>query len=175
MLQDDLTSFYYPLPLCLRVGSLTQSLSTLDFISLAGACQGAALLRSPRLFAPSVEGGRTALAAAGTTENTCTVDRRKLGCTCARSAERQRIIGAEANRIAPPNGGERSNAATQGTLNPQAPHFFELETADVSLSLGVPKGPFSFTKENGPFISCSTRGAAFLFPLCGKPYIISLI
>ena len=54
----------------------------------------AALLRSPRLFAPSVEGGRTALTAAGTTENTCTVDRRKLGCTCARSAERQRAVEA---------------------------------------------------------------------------------
>ena len=52
----------------------------------------AALLRSPRLFALSVEGGRTALAAAGTTENACTVDRRKLGCTCARSAERQRAV-----------------------------------------------------------------------------------
>ena len=62
----------------------------------------AALLRSPRLLAPSVECGRTALAAARTTENACTVDRRKLGCTCTRLAERQRMQEAEANRIAEP-------------------------------------------------------------------------
>jgi hypothetical protein len=48
----DLTSFYYPLPLCLRVGSLQQSPSTLDFISLAGAYRGgiaslAALIGTP--------------------------------------------------------------------------------------------------------------------------------
>ena len=29
--------------------------------------------------------------------------------------------------------------------------MFKLETANPSLSLGVPKGPFSFAKENGPF------------------------
>ena len=45
-----LTDAAHPLrvPLCLRFVRLQQSLSTLDFISLAGACQGAALLRSPR-------------------------------------------------------------------------------------------------------------------------------
>ena len=32
------------------------------------------------------------------------------------------------------NGGERSNAATQGTSAPQAPHFFELETANAIFS-----------------------------------------
>ena len=52
----------------------------------------AALLRSPRLFAPSVEGGEISLTAAGTTENACTADKRKLGCTGARYAERQRVI-----------------------------------------------------------------------------------
>ena len=31
--------------------------------------------------------------------------------------------------------------------------MFKLETANPSLSLGVPKGPFSFAKENGPFDS----------------------
>jgi aryl-alcohol dehydrogenase-like predicted oxidoreductase len=40
LLQDDLTSFYYPLPLCLRIGSLTQFPPTLDFIDLAGAYRG---------------------------------------------------------------------------------------------------------------------------------------
>ena len=37
---NDLVYFYYPLPLFLRVGSLPQSLSTLDSIDLAGAYQG---------------------------------------------------------------------------------------------------------------------------------------
>ena len=52
----------------------------------------AALLRSPHLFAPSVEGGKTALTAVCTTENACTVDRRKLVCTDGRYAERQRAV-----------------------------------------------------------------------------------
>ena len=38
------------LPLCLRFGSLMQFPPTLDFISPASACQGAALLRSPRFW-----------------------------------------------------------------------------------------------------------------------------
>ncbi len=40
MYLNDLTFFYYPLPLFLRVGSLPQSPSTLDSIDLAGAYQG---------------------------------------------------------------------------------------------------------------------------------------
>ena len=51
--------------------------------------------------------------------------------------------------------------------NPQAEQFFEIETANVggrgalpSRSLGVPKGIFSFAKENIPFDSCSAKGAA---------------
>ena len=40
-----------------------------------------------------VEGGRTALTAVCTTENACTVDRRKLVCTDGRYAERQQVIG----------------------------------------------------------------------------------
>ena len=38
--------------------------------------------------------------------------------------------------------------------------MFKLETANPSLSLGVPKGPFSFAKENGPFDShpCAAQG-----------------
>ena len=73
--------------------------------------------------------------------------RRKLGCTSTRWAERQRIIGAEANRLATPN------AATPraGSRIPEAQRSFKLWTANLSLSLGVPKGPFSFAKENGPF------------------------
>ena len=52
-------------------------------------------------------------------------------------------------------------------LIPQAEQFFEIETANVggrgalpSRSLGVPKGIFSFAKENIPFDPCSAFGAA---------------
>ncbi|MEE0541153.1 MAG: hypothetical protein UC755_00275, partial [Oscillospiraceae bacterium] len=31
------------------------------------------------------------------------------------------------------------------------------ETDNLSLSLGVPKGPFSFAKENGPFVPAARR------------------
>ena len=73
---NDLTYFYCPLPLCLRIGSLQQFPSTLDFINLAGAYRG----------------GIAALAAVRTTRNACTADRRKLVCTDGRSAERQRAV-----------------------------------------------------------------------------------
>ena len=109
-----------------------------------------------------------------------TGSRRKLGCTSTRWAERhpqgvyrirkaakpptaaqQRIIGAEANRLATPN------AATPraGSRIPEAQRSFKLWTANLSLSLGVPKGPFSFAKENGPFDSpparCRDRSSPF--------------
>ena len=92
--------------------------------------------------------------------------RRKLVCTPTRSAERhpqgvcrirkaaepptvaqQRIVGAEASRAA------TLNAATPraGISIPEARDLRKPETANLSLSLGVPKGPFSFVKENGPF------------------------
>ena len=79
--------------------------------------------------------------------------RRKLSCTSIRWAERQRIIGAEANRLATPN------AATPraGSRIPEAQRSFKLWTANLSLSLGVPKGPFSFAKENGPFAPAARR------------------
>ena len=87
--------------------------------------------------------------------------RRELLRTSTRWAERQRIIGAEANRIATPN------AATPraGSRIPEAQRSFKLWTANLSLSLGVPKGPFSFAKENGPFDSpparCRDRSSPF--------------
>ena len=40
MYLNDLAYFYYPLPLCLRIGSLPQFPSTLDSIGLAIAYQG---------------------------------------------------------------------------------------------------------------------------------------
>ena len=112
----DLTSFYYPLPLCLRFSSLTQSLSTLDIIGLAGACRG----------------GIASLAAVRTVGNNCIIDRRKLVRTKTQYAERhpqgvcrirkeakpptaaqQRVVEVTASRLARTHGGERSNAATQ--------------------------------------------------------------
>ena len=92
--------------------------------------------------------------------------RRKLGCTSTRWAERhpqgvcrirkaakpptavqQRIVGAEASRVA------TLNAATlRASISiPEARDLRKPETANLSLSLGVSKGPFSFVKENGPF------------------------
>ena len=67
------------LPLCLRIAPLTQSPPTLDLCSLAFACQGGI---------------------ADARRDICAIDSRRLGCTCTRSAERQRIIEAEANRFA---------------------------------------------------------------------------
>ena len=49
------------------------------------------------------------------------------------------------------NGGERQQYRHAGSCIPEAKNPFEPETANLSLSLGVPKGPFSFVKENGPF------------------------
>ena len=61
MYLNDLAYFYYPLPLCLRIGSLPQSPPTLDSIDLAGAYRGG-IASLAALFALSVEGDYTALA-----------------------------------------------------------------------------------------------------------------
>ena len=77
------------------------------------------------------------------------------------------MIEAEANRIA------MLNAATPryGQCNRQALQLFELFACNESLSLGVPKGVFSFAKENTPFDpaarrrhfsrTCAKKGGAF--------------
>ena len=44
-----------------------------------------------------------------------------------------------------------------GTSTPEAQKSFELETANLSLSLGVPKGVFFFAKENTPFDPAARR------------------
>ena len=70
--------------------------------------------------------------------------RRKLGCTATRLAERQRIIEAEASRIAEPMAVSVSNTATQAVAfrrqkapsSPRLPIKF--------LSLGGQRGIFSF-------------------------------
>ena len=58
------------------------------------------------------------------------------------------------------NGGERQQYRHAGCCIPEAKSPFEPKTANLSLSLGVPKGPFSFAKENGPFDSlpCAAQG-----------------
>ena len=85
MYLNDLTFFYYPLPLCLRVGSLQQSLPTLDFIS---------------------------------------------------------------------------NAATQGTPTPQAPHFFELQAGNAIFSGWVKGRDISFSERDiPPLLSALLRRA----------------
>ena len=60
---------------------------------------------------------------------------------------------SKSNRIA------ALNAATPraGSHLPEAQRPSEPETANQSLSLGVPKGPFSFAKENGPFAPAARR------------------
>ena len=138
-------------PLCLRFGSLQQFPPTLDFIGLAGAYQG----------------GIAALAAF-----IGTIGRRKLGCTSARSAERQRMQEAKANRLAPPNGGERSNAATQGTPIPQAPYFFELQAANGIFSGWVKGRGISFSKRDTPpcFVPMP-RGAVGSALRCKNPIL----
>ena len=183
MYLNDLTFFYYPLPLFLRVGSLPQSPSTLDSIDLAGACQGAASLRSPRLFALSVEvvelrsprlfalsveGGRTALAAAGTTENVCTTDRRKLGCTDGRSAERQRMQEAEANRIATTMAASEAMPPRKALPLPRR-RTSSRSRLPMEFSLGGSKGGVSLFEKEIPLpCPCSAGGAALPFTASAK-------
>ena len=92
--------------------------------------------------------------------------RRKLVCTTARQAERQRIVGAEASRLA------ALNAATPryGQCNRQASHLFELLACNGGVkgqsplrSLGGVRGPFSHVREWPPFIRAVP--SALLFPI----------
>ena len=70
--------------------------------------------------------------------------RRKLGCTATRLAERQRIIEAEASRMAEPMAVSVSNTATQAVAfrRQKAPSSPRLPIK--SLSLGGQRGIFSF-------------------------------
>ena len=115
--------------------------------------------------------------------------RRKLVCTSTRSAERhpqgvcrirkaakpptaaqQRIIEAEANRLAVLTRLCRAQALS---FRRRKSHS-STELPIKSLSLGVPRGPFSFTKENGPLCPCRPQAAypsapcaESSAPLCG--------
>ena len=86
-----------------------------------------------------------------------TIGRRRLGCTPTRSAERQRIIGAEASRIAMLTRQRRAHGSTIG----QALQFFELLACNEKrLSFGRASPVFFLGKENGGRITCSACGAA---------------
>ena len=74
--------------------------------------------------------------------------RRKLGCTSTRWAERQRIIEAEANRIATATRLRRAQEVAIGKHCSSSSCSLAMKKR---LSLGVPKGVFSFAKENTPF------------------------
>ena len=121
---------------------------------------GAALLRSPRLFAPSVEGGEIVLAAVRTTENACTADRRKLGCTDGRSAERQRVVEVHQIVSHPPMAASEAMPPRRALPLPRrrTPSCCKLP---MEFSLGGSKGGISlFEKEISLPCPCSAIGAA---------------
>ena len=158
MLQDDLTCFYYPLPLCLRFVSLQQFLPTLDFISLASAYRGG-IAALAAFVALSAEGGRTALTAVCTTENACTVDRRKLGCTATRSAERQRVVEVHQIVSHPPMAASEAMPPRRALPFPRRRTPSSCKPA-MQFSLGGSKGGISlFEKEISlPCFACSAKG-----------------
>ena len=143
---NDLTIFY------LRCRSACDSLHLRncvllqDFINFAFACRG------------GIAGARRIEECRG---------RRELGCTSTRWVERQRIIGAEANRIAMLTRQRRAQAVAfrrhKSHSSPRLPI--------KSLSLGVPKGPFSFAKENGPFDYAARR--RHIPPRCARKILCS--
>ena len=79
------------------------------------------------------------------------------------TAAQQRIVGAEANRLAMLTRLRRA----RGTFTSETSELFKPETANLSLSLGVPKGIFSFAKENIPFDSAA-RTPHFPSALCAE-------
>ena len=73
------------------------------------------------------------------------------------TAAQQRMIEAEANRLAVLTRLCRAQALSFRRRKSHSSQRLPIK----SLSLGVPKGIFSFAKENIPFDSCSADGAAF--------------
>ena len=55
----------------------------------------------------------------------------------------------------------------RGTFTSETSELFKPETANLSLSLGVPKGIFSFAKENIPFAPAARR--RHILRTCAKP------
>ena len=134
MYLNDLTFFYYPLPLCLRVVSLQQSPSTSDVINPAGAYQGgiaalAAFVRTiGRQTVVKLRSPRYALSKRfAFRQKEISLHRRKIGRAAADNSSRGKSYSKT-------NGGERSNAATQSTSTPQALHPFELQAGNAIFS-----------------------------------------
>ena len=73
--------------------------------------------------------------------------RRKLGCTATRLAERQRIIEAEASRIAEPMAVSVSNTATQAVALRRHRRCSSSRLPIETLSLGGCKGGYSLSSE----------------------------
>ena len=111
-----------------------------------------------------------------------TGSRRKLGCTSTRWAERhpqgvcrirkaaepptaaqQRMIEAEANRLAVLTRLCRAQALSFRRRKSHSSQRLPIK----SLSLGVPKGIFSFAKENIPFAPAARR--RHILRTCAKP------
>ena len=57
----------------------------------------------------------------------------------------------------------------RGTFTSETSELFKPETANLSLSLGVPKGIFSFAKENIPFDPAARR--RHILRTCAKPIV----
>ena len=89
--------------------------------------------------------------------------RRELLRTSTKWVEQQRVVGAEANRLAMLTRLRRA----RGTFTSETSELFKPETANLSLSLGVPKGIFSFAKENIPFAPAARR--RHILRTCAKP------
>ena len=85
---------------------------------------------------------------AGARRIVATGGRRKLGCTSTRWAERQRVVEAEANRIAGPNAALPHARGATGKHCSSSSCSLAMEI----LSLGGVRGIFSFEKENIPLI-----------------------
>jgi hypothetical protein len=85
-----------------------------------------------------------------------------IRCTSTRWAERQRIIEAEANRIATATRLRRAQEVAIGKHCSSSSCSLAMKKR---LSLGVPKGVFSFAKENTPFDSlpCAAQGTPLHF------------
>ena len=141
------------LSLCLRFGSVTQFPPALDLYRFAIACRGGfagarrvdcTIGRKWFDYAPAVR----------TTENACTVDRRKLGCTSARSAERQRMLGAEANRLAKLTRLRRTQAVA-------------FRRHKGCSSLGLPIKRLSFGRSHRPFSFSGKKMGGVVLPPAG--------
>ena len=97
--------------------------------------------------------------------------RRRLVCTSTRLAERQRMIEAEANRLAVLT---RQRRAMDSAIGKHCSSSSCSLAMAKPFSWGIKRGPFSFVKENGPLCPCRPQAAypsapcvESSAPLCG--------